>query len=260
MGIFDGLKKVFTSGPSAEQPQQNIAVFDSELRMHARYSVNMAKLIEISLLPAGTPAYVCDLSYGGALVEFDQNGNTDVQHMLDHYFDIKIKHLGRSCKGRAKVVHMQSDRKRIGLSFEHTSVDLLVFLRGILEFMRLGASMIAINRSLTRVNTGESDTLLYRGDAPTDLQYKRSNGAIVDLILSYRQGDELFELRYTPQNISASKSQYSENNSLKQQPTSIVPEEEIIRDAICVIIGFNAVNNDPTIDKLISELLTKFQS
>jgi len=231
----------------------------SELRLHARYSLLMSQMMEINILPENISANICDISYGGALLEFQEADRLQIESLIGKSFDFQIKYFGSKSKGSAKAVHLQAKNRQVGIAFEHNSIDTLVFLRDILELMRIGASLTAVNRSLIKDTENNPHTMLFRGDSPTDLQYNKKNDSIEDLILSYRQGDKQLELRYTPEEISTGHPQLNEiSDPLRSAIASRGVNLEILRDAISILVGFNALQKDPSVEKVILQLKARF--
>jgi hypothetical protein len=129
---------------------------------------------------------VKDLSYGGLAIK--QSSKTIEKLIKDK----------RSFKGSLHVLHKQhpceimpiyEHGEHLGCSFIHSNPDLLLFLRNILEFLRIGSTMELLPRHLMEEKYQSEGFEVYSGETGVDLIMRWEEDELDFLNLSFTESN-----------------------------------------------------------------------
>lgn len=131
-----------------------------------------------------TRVNVADLSYGGMLLSCEREKMQPYltsENILE--CTLHIYHLSVPCQ--AHVVHGRNNST--GCSFIHSRPELLLFMRQILEFIRMGSQTLPIPKE--QLNKAQEGLSSFQGDRGTSIQLKVSGAANVEMIeIQFRDG------------------------------------------------------------------------
>lgn len=133
-----------------------------------------------------TRVNVADLSYGGMLLSCDREKMQPYltnENILD--CTLHIYHL--SIPMQAHAVHGRNGAT--GCSFIHSRPELLLFMRQVLEFIRIGSQTLPIPKELVNKGLQDGGAFSFQGDRGTSVLLKTSGAAHVDMLeIQFRDG------------------------------------------------------------------------
>jgi hypothetical protein len=113
---------------------------------------------------------------------------------------VQLQILDQSIDVEVSKAHEARDAARgrsfIGFSMHHESVDSLVFLRDIIESIRVGKTLAALDPSTLKEPYSKPNWLCYRGEGPTDVRLKVGNNARIleEAHITFRSGSYYHEV------------------------------------------------------------------
>ena len=184
----------------------------ADLRRNKRHSTEATRIAWV-MLPNGTRLNVKNISYGGmGLIGelpfmspiVDDNGTI---HIELHVYHLKIA-LPIS------PIHFRNGVT--GCSFVHSDDEGLKFLRGVLEFIRLGHTLREFSRDEIDLNNRGAAQHLFRGDLGTSLMVTHNISGSVELMeLHFRDGLIMNQVVYKNGHLSYQRfGDRNENNFL----------------------------------------------
>lgn len=263
MGFLDTLKSLLSSGPSpkggSSKPDASDYALSSELRLHARYFVLTSDLASLEVAATGVKGHIKDLSYGGILAEFKESWLTNPKITDRKSIEAKLTFLDQSTPVYVQVVHDKKGGQLVGLSFIHKNIETLVFLREVLENLRIGSTFYPLNTSHTK--SAESGTTIYRGDGPCDLQILEKDGMIQKALLTFRSGSSYFELKLEGDRLTTARSKNEDEKVAAQmEPSPRGVDPAILRSAIQLLLGFLATHPQSKVVELLPKLYRELYS
>jgi len=259
MGFLDTIKKLLSpegaapTGPtSANNSDYHLS---SELRRHSRYFVLDSDLATLEITPSGVRGQIKDLSYGGMLAEFQDTWLKNSPLSDPNSIEAKLTFLDQSTPVIVQVVHEKNGGQTVGLSFVHRNIETLVFLREILENLRIGSTLHPLDPSHTKDKfIGEGKTA-FRGEGPCDLQIIEKNGSIQNILLTFRSGASYFELRMHGDNFTTARSKDEDQKiSTQMEPSAEGVDISILRNGIQLILGFLTTHPKSQMAQLLPKL------
>jgi hypothetical protein len=255
MGIFDKIRGAFSSEKAQKIEKKGDYPLWSELRLHARYFVLSPELACLEIVSNGMKGTIKDLSYGGALVEFPESWDSNPKNPAIKSFDAKLTFLDQTCNTFVHLTHVRSDGNLVGLSFVHRNIETLVFLREILENLRVGSTLEVLNPSVLKEKHLKPGALLYRGDGPCDLTFQEAGENIESMLFTFRMGLSYFELKYENHVFSTARSSSDDQREApKMEPSPNGVDLVILRNAIQILLGFLATHQNSKVTALMPKL------
>jgi hypothetical protein len=263
MGFLDTLKSLLSSDPSSKDGSSKSNSGDyalsSELRLHARYFVLTSDLASLEITATGAKGNIKDLSYGGILAEFKDSWLNHPGISDKNSIEAKLTFLDQSTPVFVQVVHEKNGGQLVGLSFIHKNIETLVFLREVLENLRIGSTFYPLNTSHTKAT--ESGTTVYRGDGPCDLQIMEKDGKIQKALLTFRGGSTYFEMKLEGDVVTTARSKNEDQKVAAQmEPSPKGVDPSILRSAIQLLLGFLATNPKSKVVELLPKLYQQLYS
>lgn len=245
MNLFKKIKETFNLGSDAENEIfKRIEVLNKECRMHARYSISLTGVMRLRL-SSGIIGIIKDLSYNGLGVQYHLSeaaqstptvgvleGAIDA---LDYSFPCTVLEVRRSRDPTGSDV-------LVGYAIHHNDAKTLVALRDIIEPLRCGYSMLALDPLIRHDRYRTPDWSCYRGDGPTDLLIRRDKGGqLLEALLTFRINEHYCELSYVNNSLKTGKmistAKPSKLTSAEQMASTVTLDHVLLRYSICVLLG-----------------------
>ena len=232
-------KKIFGSKEQT-LAQKNIQSLTEELRNHYRYQPWHSEMITVTGSD-GSKLKCFDISYGGIAIE------TPTSIEPAKIERVTIKAAGTTCNIPLKMAHTESDYT--GYTFIHESGDSLLFLRGILEFMRCGSTLKRIPDEHLKQEKLDSKGIVWRGDGPSDLTSQDEK-----LSLTFRDGSMYLNLVYDGKSLKTAKTEAPATNGggyIRDKTTpDLSPNTDTLVKALFLLAAIQ--------DKQCQQLITDF--
>ncbi len=171
---------------------------------------------------------VVSISYGGISTLSPQ------KPIASPSFSCQLSILGKRIDCDVKMIYQ--NEKNMGLQFLHMQPQCLLFLRGYLEYLRIGKSMQKISAEFTKQQDGQK--LFFRGDGPTDLTLMPKQDASGELEpwlhLTLRQKQKYLECKLSDEIISTAKSIVKIGTSAQMIPDPSI-DLETIAQTLCIL-------------------------
>ncbi len=243
MGFLDDVKKIlsFNRGDKTGTIKDSSSAYhlSSELRLHARYFVLTSDLASLEITATGAKGSTKDLSYGGILADFKEAWLQNPLVADQKSIEAKLTFLDQSAQVFVQVVHEKNDGQTVGLSFIHKDIKTLVFLRDVLENLRVGSTFSALDPSHTKGKFNVAGQSMYRGDGPSDLQILEKDGNIQNILLIFRSGPSYFEFKMDKDILTTARSKNEDQKvSSQMEPSPEGIDISILRNATQLILGF----------------------
>lgn len=243
MGFLDHVKKFLTlDGTTKTGPTNDSSSayhLSSELRLHARYFVLTSDLASLEIAATGAKGHIKDLSYGGILADFKESWLQSPLIADQGSVEAKLTFLDQSAQVFVQVVHEKNGGQTVGLSFIHKNIETLVFLRDVLENLRIGSTFSSLDPAHTKGKYNVSGQTVYRGDGPCDLQVMEIDGNIQNMLLTFRGGSSYFELKMENDVLTTARSINEDQKVASQmEPSPEGIDISILRNATQLILGF----------------------
>ncbi len=243
MGFLNYVKNILSlNGAAKTGPTNDISSayhLSSELRLHARYFVLTSDLASLEIAATGVKGHIKDLSYGGILADFKESWLQNPLIADQKSIEAKLTFLDQSAQVFVQVVHEKNGGQTVGLSFIHKNIETLVFLRDVLENLRIGSTFAKLDPALTKGKYNVAGQTVYRGDGPCDLQIMETDGYIQNMLLTFRSGSSYFELKMDQDVLTTARSKNEDQKVASQmEPSPEGIDISILRNAIQLILGF----------------------
>lgn len=216
MGLFSKIKNAFASSDDTGNADSGLDAVRKEMRSHTRYPISFFKDTTVNLQEGWTGS-IMDISYGGIAVRFDSE-KCDFTKTIPVLADCELTILGSKHKFQMKTVRtipQNTGHMYVGFCFNHSSADTLIFLREVIEPIRHGRTLEALGEEFRATKYRDKSWHCFRGDGPIDLllQTTTSGYGLVEALLTFKTGDQYFEVRFQNDKLSTSKSLANDTQS-----------------------------------------------
>jgi hypothetical protein len=237
MGLFSRLKTAM-GGSGPEPADDGLEAVRKEMRMHTRYAVAFHQNAHFQLGDDWS-GRVMDISYGGVAVKFTAT-KPGTSLPLEGNGVITILGAGQkfSVKAVRTVPHDQSTIY-VGLCFNHTDPETLMYLREIIEPMRQGLTMDSITREVRSEKYRGEDWCCFRGEGPVDLVFRLDSGnQLAEGLATFKIADYYYEIAIQNGILRTAKSAEKSSRALavgaKMIPTA-KPDPTVLRRAFLIL-------------------------
>lgn len=219
-----------------------------EQRVAHRYSIADSRICSISI-DGAEPEVIGNLSYGGFSMLSPKQSVARNERL-----PFKGTFLGLDFKGEVLKVYQGVTSE--GFSFCHDSAALLVFFNRYLEKMRLGSTLTKVPDHLLKDRFKEGGWLCFHGDGPSDLRIKAENEVIREAIVSFRVGEDYFDVLCQDGIFTTRMSLDKQGVAARMSKTKEV-DVDILRQAICILCGLTSGTAVPEANTLLSLAVSK---
>lgn len=120
---------------------------------------------------------------------------------------VRIHLLGEETKVFASQAY--TDETIAGYKFLHEGTASVIFLRGIIDYLKMGASLQFISKEMLREELRHLDWICLRGEGPSDLQIKVNEKKEAEqLFLNFRIDENYFQINFKNGAIKISPEKY----------------------------------------------------
>lgn len=120
---------------------------------------------------------------------------------------MKIHVLGEETKVFATQAY--TDDSIAGYKLVHENSDSIIFLRGIIDYLKMGTSLQFISKEMLREELRHPDWLCLRGEGPCDLQIKvNADKEVEQLFLNFRLEENYFQIDFKNGQIKVGPEKY----------------------------------------------------
>lgn len=230
----------------------------SERRLTQRFGLLHDPRLGCVVIDGRFTCAIGDLSYGGFSAQFPNEGQAQDARALNQPLDVDVKLLGTALKGTATRVF--ENKVKHGYAFCHESAAMLIFLRKVLEPMRIGTLMdVTPKEHLKDIYQGPEWGCM-RGEGPTDLTLRvdPGTGALIEALLTYREKEDYRSIAFKDGKVSTLQSMDREGVGARmaEMPGA---SPEILRKGVCLLWGANQKKSalSAPIEQVIGRLLTQ---
>ena len=231
---------------------------NQERRAFQRYALHNPAFFCVSLAD-GQMLKIVDLSYGGVgLVSSSESQQPEKLLPPGDLVDVTLNLLGRTCPAQLKSKRTHAGV--LGCEFSHSSGETLLFLRGVLEYLRIGQSLEQIPKKFLKERFQAGSWYCFRGDGPSDLFYETADGGrlVSLLLLTFRSGRDYCDTVFQDNKILCRKSSdpsSADSLAVARMSDLAGPERsDIMRSALAVILGYLKGENLNLWDDVVSKL------
>lgn len=247
MGFLSKLTKAFGRGAEAADDDgaipKEIAALHNDGRVHARYLIHGEGVARLSL-DLGLEGVVHDVSYGGMAVRFGESQKVDFPAQLPANCKATLSVLDRSVRCSLQPVrHVPQNGKAlfVGFAMQHESSETLIFMRELIEPLRCGKSLVALDRTMRHERYQSEDWSCLRGDGPTDMLIRtRPDATLAEALLTFRFAESYCELSYkdgvlrTGRSVSAHRSSVTLGSGMASTDSM---DKAILQHAVFILLG-----------------------
>jgi len=211
----------------------------SERRVSQRYALSHDTASGHAVFEKSIMLPLMDISYGGFSVAIDKPEHESLCDTLPKTTDVEVVILGVSTSGRA--VRVFESKQRLGYAFCHDTASVLIFLRRFIEFMRMGELRIPLDRSVLKPPYDSPEWMCFRGDGPTDVvmhMSKSTPNTVDEAVITYREKDSYRTAELRSGKLLTFVSSEAKNNSSGAASQDTTANEDIMRKAACVLMGY----------------------
>jgi len=215
------LESLFSSQAPGSLEKKSVHDF-AEGRIHERYPVSYSDAITITT--EKSEVYnVLNISFGGFA--------SPLPHGNESFYSrgqrAHIEFLGDSCPALIHKVYQGPEY--VGFRFEHRDEKTLVFLREIIEYLRLGATLHILRKEFLIKEFQSDSWVCLRGEGPSELSFHLDQSETTDEArFSFKSGEESYKIIFKN---GVFKTQTSE------RPTAPQPNRHLIKIFLCVLAG-----------------------
>jgi hypothetical protein len=202
----------------------------SEMRAYQRYSIWNPVFSHAVILPS-TRCRIRDMSYGGMGLSLDDSSKGTLEG-ISSTARIKISVLDHSCEMEATKTYL--GRGIAGFCFHHRTLEGLDFLRGVLECMRIGASL---RPDASNKMDAPEDLLSWHGADDAKMAIKVDPGVPVpDVYVRFPANGSVHELYFGINGLRTNTILTDPDLSAQVIRTSRI-EKPVLRNALFVLMG-----------------------
>lgn len=228
----------------------------SENRVSQRYTIENSKICFVDFEGLGK-CCLHNLSYGGFGIDTADLPSDFSKEALNQKYNIKLGLFGEQTTGQAMMV-FRSD-KSTGFAFVHENADMLIYLSRVLDRMRVGSTLEMVPANLRKdVYRGEEWMCLH-GDGPTDLRIQNEGAKIKEAILSFRSGEDYFDLLFKGNHIEMRRN-VDTTGVAARMTTDRNLDAGTVRQALSILIGLNQTEAVEQSEKLLNIALESMPS
>ena len=228
---------------SSDRPTE-LETLIKDSRLHTLYLIAGEDLARLRL-NNGLTGSVKDVSYGGMAVKFLVDDPSSLQ--LPDQFTAELQVLDRSIECTVSYVRSARSNEKntifAGLLIQHNSAETLIFLRDLIEPLRCGKSLVAIDPVSRHERYQGLDWACLRGEGPTDLILRlcKDGASLQEALLTFRISDSYCELSYKQNTLRTGRIQ-GERDPHHQVPSARMAstaeiDPEVLRQGICILLG-----------------------
>ena len=184
---------------------------------------------------------VINISYGG----FASESQSGTQEDKPRGQKAEVIFMGDKCS--ALIHRVYQSTHHTGYRFEHRDSTTLVFLRDILEHLRLGSTLHILRKEFLKNEYHSDDWVCMRGEGPTDLFIRTNEDSVAGfIVLTFRVGEQynIFRLENNQYSVSRQDSSDSQINFPKD------PDPAILRQVLCIFLGIK----DPAVIRILAHV------
>lgn len=183
-----------TDKETAPEPRLGEGADIMSRRKTQRQKTAQTGVVWVSLFDQ-TRVNVADLSYGGiSLACTVDRLKSALRHDNVLECTLHIYHLTMPCE--LVVIHGRDNLT--GCAFIHSKADTLLFLRQVLEYIRMGSAVAALPKQIVRQHFQDAGHYMFHGDRGTEIRVKAGDDGIQ--LLEMRFMDGISENRVTYDN------------------------------------------------------------
>lgn len=132
-----------------------------------------------------TRVNVADLSYGGISLVCTAGRLKDfLRHDNVLECTLHIYHLAMPCE--LVVIHERDNHT--GCAFIHSKAETLLFLRQVLEYIRMGSSVAALPKQIVRQHFQDAHSHMFQGDRGTEIRVRTGDKGVDYLEMQFTDG------------------------------------------------------------------------
>lgn len=245
MSLFSKLGKVFgrDSAPEAAAMKE-LETLNKDGRLHARYLISGEGVARIEL-ENGMAGIVKDVSYGGMAVKFELKDATTPTKIPDP-LRARLHLLDRSIEcvmALVRSVHPPGQQTLYaGFAIRHESADTLIFMRDLIEPLRCGKSLTALDQSMRHERYKSAEWSCLRGDGPTDLiiRLTKDSLSLQEALLTFRISDSYCEVSFQNNTLRTGRMVGIGNSKMtvgSQMASTTDVDLTVLRQSICILLG-----------------------
>lgn len=231
---------------------------DKSIRSHERHSLADQRIASI-MFPGNLTGTIRDLSYGGISIEFPKSKAKEVQKMFDTEEKICVGELRLAKEAiPTKLSLVRLVGRKAAFTFIHDSAETLVFLREVLEPMRIGTTLKPIQGFKGEEWRNMRFTL--KGDALSELDLMiNQEGSLLFSRLTFSNQGYLFEVTLKDESIHTGVAVLNFGSAAQTKNTKLL-DLRLLRQSVFILLGFhNEVISDQKselIDLILAEIDT----
>lgn len=257
MSLFGKLGKVFGREAAPETvAMKELDTLNKDGRLHARYLISGEGVARIEL-ESGMTGIVKDVSYGGMAVKFELKDASTAPKLPDPV-RARLHLLDRSIEcvmALVRSVHPPGlQTLYAGFAIRHESADTLIFMRDLIEPLRCGKSLTALDQSMRHERYKAAEWSCLRGDGPTDLiiRLAKDGQSLQEALLTFRISDSYCEVSFQNNTLRTGKMVGNGGKMTvgSQMASTTEIDLTVLRQSICILLGA-----PPTNRRLVAPLL-----
>lgn len=260
MSLFSKLGKMLGRDSTPETAAlKELETLNQDGRLHARYLISGEGVARIEL-EGGMTGVVKDISYGGMAARFELKDATAQARITDPV-KARLHLLDRSIECVMSLVRSVSTPGQqtlyAGFAIRHESADTLIFMRDLIEPLRCGKSLTALEPSMRHERYKGAEWSCLRGDGPTDLiiRLAKDSPSLQEALLTFRISDSYCEVSFRNNTLKTGKMVGSGNSKMTvggQMASTTEVDLTVLRQSICILLGAPPANR-----RLVAPLLTE---